>query len=128
MASSVWTNNCDIRTRDEEADNLNVVVRGRTLQAGSHPPKPANAPEFLSFDELVTLSDTDQPAVPLAEKLNRLLTTPFLSNGGSLLSQRPHRPSVNGLGPVLRVASWNVERGLNFDLIRLALSDPDGFR
>jgi len=37
-------------------------------------------------------------------------------------------PSVDGIGPVLRVASWNIERGLNFDLIRLALSDPDGFQ
>ena len=40
----------------------------------------------------------------------------------------PHRPSVDGIGPVLRVASWNIERGSNFDLIKLALSDPEGFK
>ena len=39
-----------------------------------------------------------------------------------------HRPSVNGLGPALRVALWNIERGLEFDLIRFAFSDPDEFR
>ena len=89
---------------------------------------PATGPELLNFDELVTLSDTDQPASPLKEKLDHLLTTPFLSNQADLEGARPHRPSVNGLGPVLRVACWNIDRGLNFDLIRLALSDPDGFQ
>ena len=85
---------------------------------------PKAAREFLTFDELVTLSNTDEPPPPAEEKLNRLLTTPFLSNDAALAGARPHRPSVDGIGPVLRVASWNIERGLNFDLIRLALSDP----
>ncbi len=40
---------------------------------------------------------------------------------------QPHRPNVNGLGPVLRVGLWNIERGLNFDEIRSALSDPGAF-
>jgi hypothetical protein len=84
--------------------------------------------EFLSFDELVTLSNTDGPPPPVEEKLNRLLTTPFLSNDAALAGARPHRPSVDGIGPVLRLAPWNIERGLNFDLIRLALSDPSGFK
>jgi endonuclease/exonuclease/phosphatase family metal-dependent hydrolase len=34
---------------------------------------------------------------------------------------------VSGLGPVLRVGLWNIERGLNFDEIRSALSDPRAF-
>jgi len=88
---------------------------------------PATAPELLNFDDLITLSGTDQPASPLKEKLDHLLTTPFLSNQAVLGNTQPHRPSVSGLGPILRVACWNIERGLNFDLIRLALSDPDGF-
>jgi len=98
------------------------------LMLASHQPAPKAAPEFLDFDELVTLSDTDQPAAPLAEKLERILKTPILSNEAALEGVRPHRPSAEGIGPVLRVASWNIERGLNFDLIRLAFSDPDGFK
>src|SRR6185437_2593 len=31
-------------------------------------------------------------------------------------------------GPVLRIACWNIERGFNFDLIRLAFSDAEGFQ
>jgi hypothetical protein len=34
---------------------------------------------------------------------------------------------VDGIGPVLRDASWNIERGINVDLIKLAFSDSDGF-
>jgi len=86
-----------------------------------------SAPDLLSFDELVTLSQTAHPAPPLQAKLDALLHTPFTSNAAAPAAIPPHRPVVNGLGPVLRVASWNIERGLNFDLIKLALSDPDGF-
>ena len=88
----------------------------------------ASGPKLLTFGELITLSDTDRPAMPLAEKLETLLHSPFLSNEATLAGVKPHRPIVEGIGPVLRVASWNIERGLNFDLLRLALSDPEGFQ
>jgi hypothetical protein len=37
-------------------------------------------PELLTWDELVTLYEQDQPPAPLAQKLHILLTTPFVSN------------------------------------------------
>jgi endonuclease/exonuclease/phosphatase family metal-dependent hydrolase len=74
------------------------------------------------------LSVTDRPPESVAGKLERLLRTPILSNEAAVAGTRPHRPSLDGIGPVLRVAFWNIERGLNFDLIKLALSDPDGFK
>jgi len=79
----------------------------------------------LDFDELVALSEIDDPPEPLQRKLDHLLNTPYL--GGNAAAQ-PHRPLDEGLGPVLRVACWNIERGFNFDLIRLAFSDPEGFQ
>jgi endonuclease/exonuclease/phosphatase family metal-dependent hydrolase len=88
---------------------------------------PAGA-KFLDFGELITLSNTDHPPPPLAEKLDTLLRSPILSNEADWSGVKPHRPTVEGIGPVVRVASWNIERGLNFDLIRLALSDPGGFK
>jgi hypothetical protein len=97
------------------------------LLAAHWQPVPAAGPELLTFDELVTLSETDRPAAPLDEKLDRLLSTPFLNNDAARAGIQPHRPLLVGLGPVVRVASWNIERGLEFDLIRLAFSDPDGF-
>jgi endonuclease/exonuclease/phosphatase family metal-dependent hydrolase len=116
-----------MRTINAQTMAVLWVAISPLLAAVARQPAP-NAPEFLNFDELVTLSDTDQPAEPLAEKLDRILRTPILSNQATLEGFPPHRPVVNGIGPVLRVASWNIERGLNFDLIQLALSDPDGFQ
>src|SRR5580693_7362887 len=92
---------------------------GYSLALFAAAPNPTG-PEVLTFDELVYLADTNQPPEPLAEKLDKLLKTPFLNNQATLNSVQPHRPSVDGLGPVLRVAEWNIERGLNFDLIKLA--------
>lgn len=84
-------------------------------------------PDFLTFDELLALSQTDKAGPAIEQKLDRLLHTPFTGNfiSGETL---PHRPSVDGLGSVLRVAFWNIERGLQFDLVRLAFFDPEGFR
>lgn len=85
-----------------------------------------SAPELLTFDELVALSQTAKPEGELDERLRRLLYTPFVSNEAYYAGARPHRPVRQGLGPVLRAGMWNIERGAEFDLIRLALSGPEG--
>jgi len=84
-------------------------------------------PELLSFDELVELEQKDSPAPPLAEKLERLLTTPIINNEATLGGAKPKRPSSPELGPFLRVICWNIERGIQFDPIRIALSEPQKF-
>ena len=86
----------------------------------------SQGPELLSFDELVALASTARPEGALGDRLNALLNTPFVHSdtAGDI---QPHRPNVSGLGPVLRVGLWNIERGLNFDEIRSALSDPGAF-
>jgi endonuclease/exonuclease/phosphatase family metal-dependent hydrolase len=84
-------------------------------------------PALLSFDDLVTLSATPKPDGALGARLNSLLTTPFVHNDATAAGVEPHRPSVEKLGPVLRVGFWNIERGLNFELIRAALTDTNGF-
>jgi endonuclease/exonuclease/phosphatase family metal-dependent hydrolase len=107
---------------------LTLALWPAVLFPGAPPaPAPTSAPELLNFGELAILSDTNRPAAPLGNKLGRLLTTPFVNNEAALAGTQPHRPKVSGIGPVLRVVGWNIERGLNFELIRLALSDPDGF-
>lgn len=87
-----------------------------------------DGPELLSFRDLVQLSSTADPQGALGEKLNTLLATPFISDDASDRGIRPHRPLVNGAGSVLRIAQWNIERGLNFELIRSALTDPAEFQ
>lgn len=84
-------------------------------------------PELLTWDELITLYQQETPPPALAAKLHTLLTTPFVSNAASESGRLPLKPSVPALGPFLRVVQWNIERGIEFDAVRLAFSDPAGF-
>jgi endonuclease/exonuclease/phosphatase family metal-dependent hydrolase len=88
---------------------------------------PLENPDLLSFEELVTLASTAEPDERLTARLGALLNTPFLHRETPSGDIHAHRPNVAGLGVVLRVALWNIERGLNFDLIRAALSNRDEF-
>ncbi len=88
----------------------------------------ASRPPFLSFDELKDLATVAKPEDSLAEKLNEILTTPFIGNDAAGNDVRPHGPTVQGLGTIVRAASWNIERGLNFDLIESALANPEQFQ
>jgi len=84
-------------------------------------------PKLFSYDELVQLS-LDQPLTPeLAEKLRVVTTTPFVNNEAYYAGARPRQLEVKGLGPALRVACWNIERGLELDDILLFLKDKDRF-
>ena len=46
------------------------------------------APEVLTFDELVTLSETDQPAARLEEKLDTAVF--FRGAGGASVTRKKH--------------------------------------
>jgi len=84
-------------------------------------------PTLFSYDELVQLS-LDQPLTPeLTEKLRLVTTTPFINNEAYYAGARPRPLEVKGLGPTLRVANWNIERGLELDDIMLFLTDKDRF-
>ena len=84
-------------------------------------------PDLFSYDELVQLS-LDQPLTPaLAEKQHLVTTTPFINNEAYYAGARPRPLEVKGLGPTLRVACWNIERGIELDDILLFLTDKDHF-
>jgi len=84
-------------------------------------------PKLFSYDELVQLSVEQEMKPELAEKLRLLTTTPFINNEAYLNGARPRGLDVAGLGPCLRVAFWNIERGLKLDYIKLFLTDKDAF-
>jgi hypothetical protein len=85
------------------------------------------APPFLEFPELVSLSDLAAPDGELGKKLHTLLHTPFVSNGAFRGGAVPRNPQMISLGKVLRVAVWNIERGSNFQLVNLAGNHPEQF-
>ena len=84
-------------------------------------------PKLFSYDELVQLSLDQEMSPELAEKLRLLTTTPFVNNEAYLSGARPQAIELPRLGPSLRVALWNIERGLELDYIELFLKDKDAF-
>jgi hypothetical protein len=80
-------------------------------------------PPLFSYDELVQLGSGQELSSGIAEKLHVISTTPFINNEAYYGGARPRPLVVEGLGPTLRVAFWNIERGLELDDIQLFLTD-----
>ena len=81
------------------------------------------SPPLLTYNELVELYENAEPSPPLASKLARLLSTPFVNNSFGL------RPATQNTGDngFVRVATWNIERGLEFDAVKAALTNDQHF-
>ena len=84
-------------------------------------------PQLFSYDELVQLGSRQELSPELADKLHVVTTTPFINNEAHYRGERPRPLEVEGLGPTLRVALWNIERGLELDDIQLFLTDKERF-
>ena len=81
------------------------------------------SPSLLTYNELVALYENDPPAQELSNKLTKLLTTPFVNNSVGLRAPR----AVPASSRVVRVATWNIERGLEFDAVKAALTNDHRF-
>lgn len=81
------------------------------------------SPPLLTYNELVELYENAEPSPPLAGKLARLLSTPFVNNSFGV------RPATRNTGDdgFVRVATWNIERGLEFDAVKAALTNDQRF-
>jgi endonuclease/exonuclease/phosphatase family metal-dependent hydrolase len=104
-----------------------VAALAQTRRPKRRPPS-APAPSvvpLLTYNELVTLYERLTPPAALRAKMHTILTTPFVANDAWAKGARPRKPSSGPLGPSLRVAMWNIERGLELDKIKLAFTDPD---
>jgi endonuclease/exonuclease/phosphatase family metal-dependent hydrolase len=84
-------------------------------------------PPLLTFDEIQQLYKYEDPPPALRAKLRKLLTTPFVRNNASDAGMMPLKPSDPQTGKMLRVAQWNIERGLEFEAVRFAFTDPKKF-
>jgi endonuclease/exonuclease/phosphatase family metal-dependent hydrolase len=87
----------------------------------------SSKPEALSFFELVQVSQNEKPEQSVADKMDKLLHTPFVSNEAYLDGAKPNRPSSEALGPFIRATLWNIERGIELDSIKIVLTQPDQF-
>jgi endonuclease/exonuclease/phosphatase family metal-dependent hydrolase len=87
----------------------------------------SSQPKIFTYQELVALGEQETVDPVLAKKLNTLLTTPFINNEAYFAGTKPLRPDLKGMGPSLRLVEWNIERGVEFDAIKLLLTDKAGF-
>jgi endonuclease/exonuclease/phosphatase family metal-dependent hydrolase len=87
---------------------------------------PSRQPKPLNFNELLELATQDPPRGALAEHLNEVLSEPVVDNHASLAGGRPLTPTTPS-GRVLRVAEWNIERGLRFDDVQSSLESGGRF-
>lgn len=85
------------------------------------------SPQLLTYNELVQLYEQKIPPEALQNKLNSLLTTPFVSNAASARGVKPLVPSSPALGQFVRIVAWNIERGLEYDAIQSAFTNPTRF-
>jgi endonuclease/exonuclease/phosphatase family metal-dependent hydrolase len=83
-------------------------------------------PKLFNYDELVQLGEKDLKP-ELAERRKQLTTTPFVNNEAYYGGAKPRPLNVPALGPTLRVAFWNIERGLQLDNIQLFITDKNAF-
>ena len=96
------------------------------LFSNSITPAQQSGPPLLAYDDLVTLYEKDVPPPELAARLQRLLTTPFVSNSAGV--RGPKAGSQDDLGKrFVRVATWNIERGVEFEAIKAALTNDQRF-
>ncbi len=88
---------------------------------------PGPAADLLTYEELVELYERDNPSEQLQTKLQKLLTTPFVNNDAYALGTRPLKPNGATLGRYLRIAQWNIERGIEYEALENVLTDPARF-
>ncbi len=74
---------------------------------------------LFTFDELNALYYQDKLDAAMQAKLGALLTTPFISNS---FRGRVVLPRSETLGTYLRVAHWNIQRGVEFDALKALLT------
>lgn len=84
-------------------------------------------PAMFSYEELVALGGNGELDERLNQKLDAILTTPFLCNEARFRDAQPHRPVIEDLGASLRVVMWNIERGFALDHFKLLFTDTNAF-
>jgi len=84
---------------------------------------------FLNYDELVELSRHGHPGsdTALGRKVDELLTTPLIDNRAWFQGRRPVQQMNSKLGPVLRIATWNIEKSMRMPEVIQAMTSGEAY-
>lgn len=83
---------------------------------------------YVSFDELKSLSKDPEAKGPLKDKLYKFWRTPLISNEAFYQGAEPLKPKEPLLGPIIRVATWNIEKSMNVPQAIELLTDKEAFK
>ncbi|MGH9880486.1 MAG: endonuclease/exonuclease/phosphatase family protein [Pyrinomonadaceae bacterium] len=86
-----------------------------------------SGPPLLTYSDLVVLYEDETPPENLQRRLTKLLNTPFVNNSASARGVKPLKPVAQSRGRIIRVATWNIERGLEFDAVKAAFTNDQRF-
>ncbi|HEY6805609.1 MAG TPA: endonuclease/exonuclease/phosphatase family protein [Pyrinomonadaceae bacterium] len=104
-----------------------LLLLSTSIHSSLFAQQPGPAPSFLTYNELVELYETDPPSPALAEKLSRVLNATWVSNSVPFREAMPIKTTSGTQGNYLRVATWNIERGLEFEAVKAALTNDQRF-
>ena len=93
-----------------------------SVEASAYPDAKQELLNKLSYEDLVLLSGTEHPARELQNRLNYVLYNPIVDN--SFTENNKEEPFNKDF---IRLASWNINRGLNLGKIIEIFSSPDEF-
>jgi Endonuclease/Exonuclease/phosphatase family len=106
---------------------LRSLIVGLFIVASVDAQSRTSGPELLRYPDLVALYENEKPSQDLQRKVTELLATPFVNNSINSRGAKPGRPATKLPEASLRVATWNIERGLEFDAIKAALTNDQRF-
>lgn len=87
--------------------------------------KPVSHADAFSYEELITLYEKEPLPHDIENKLDTLLTTPFVNN--TLQKSPLNFLKSPGIGDFLRIVQWNIERGLEYEAIEASFTDEARF-
>jgi len=119
--------NCGLAGSDSAAQSKQSKTKAAQSKQSKTNYVRLSKPDTLTFDELVQLEKNATPPPKLAAKVQKRVTTPFVNNEAFYQGAKPKRPASPELGPYLRAVMWNIERGIQFDEIQIALTQPKKF-
>ena len=120
LTNSVKSEKVDINLRERVLRTLYTPEQFENISAkevNSNQMKKRILKDLYPPQELVHISEGKDFDIKLRRKLSRVLYTPIVDNSIAKPTTRINEDKV--VGDFVRVASWNIARGLNFDTIKL---------
>lgn len=118
---------CSSHPKDNIARTRPVITGKPVVFKSQKPSIRRQEPSFLSYAELVQLSRDPMPSPALKDKLELFWRSPVIDNEAWFSGRRPLNRETTHLGPLLRVASWNIEKSMQVETLSPTLVSAEAY-